>query len=135
MILVDANILIYAHVSTFSQHDAARNWLDEQLNGATNVGLPKDREPTLRVVPMPADASYSGDIFGEFTRGDIVARLGVEQPSISKHLRVLRDVGLVHVRRDGRQKLYRTNADAIRRYGVGAGASRLVSGSLRPQKE
>jgi DNA-binding transcriptional ArsR family regulator len=38
----------------------------------------------------------------------------VEQPSISKHLRVLRDVGLVHVRRDGRQKLYRTNADAIR---------------------
>ncbi len=46
--------------------------------------------------------------------GDIVARLGVEQPSISKHLRVLRDVGLVHVRRDGRQKFYRTNADAIR---------------------
>src|SRR6202166_362356 len=46
--------------------------------------------------------------------GDIVASLGVEQPSISKHLRVLRDVGLVHVRRDGRQKLYRTNAEAIR---------------------
>jgi len=46
--------------------------------------------------------------------GDIVARLGVEQPSISKHLRVLRDVGLVHVRREGRQKFYRTNADAIR---------------------
>jgi DNA-binding transcriptional ArsR family regulator len=46
--------------------------------------------------------------------GDIVATLGLEQPSVSKHLRVLRDVGLVHVRRDGRQKLYRTNADAIR---------------------
>ena len=30
----------------------------------TDVGLPKDREPTLRLVPMPADASYSGDIFG-----------------------------------------------------------------------
>jgi DNA-binding transcriptional ArsR family regulator len=45
---------------------------------------------------------------------DIVARLGIEQPSVSKHLRVLRDVGLVDVRRDGRQKLYRTNADAIR---------------------
>jgi toxin-antitoxin system PIN domain toxin len=40
VILVDANILIYAHVSTFSQHDAARNWLDDRLNGATNVGLP-----------------------------------------------------------------------------------------------
>jgi len=46
--------------------------------------------------------------------GEIVERLGVEQPSISKHLRVLRDVGLVHVRRDGRRKLYRTNAEAIR---------------------
>jgi DNA-binding transcriptional ArsR family regulator len=46
--------------------------------------------------------------------GDIVAALGLEQPSVSKHLRVLRDVGLVHVRRDGRQILYRTNAAAIR---------------------
>jgi len=42
--------------------------------------------------------------------GDIVATLGLEQPSVSKHLRVLRNVGLVHVRRNGRQKLYRTNA-------------------------
>jgi len=46
--------------------------------------------------------------------GDIVASLGLEQPSVSKHLRVLRDVGLVHVRRDGRHMLYRTNAAAIR---------------------
>src|SRR5438552_17060577 len=46
--------------------------------------------------------------------GDIVASLGLEQPSGSKHLRVLRDVGLVHVRRDGRRMLYRTNAEAIR---------------------
>jgi DNA-binding transcriptional ArsR family regulator len=46
--------------------------------------------------------------------GDIVASLGLEQPSVSKHLRVLRNVGLVHVRRDGRRKLYRTNAAAIR---------------------
>jgi DNA-binding transcriptional ArsR family regulator len=46
--------------------------------------------------------------------GDIVAALGVEQPSVSKHLRVLRDVGLVHVRREGRSMLYRTNAEAIR---------------------
>ena len=46
--------------------------------------------------------------------GDIVASLGLDQPSVSKHLRVLRDVHLVHVRRDGRQKLYRTNAEAIR---------------------
>jgi len=46
--------------------------------------------------------------------GDIVAALGLAQPSVSKHLRVLRDVGLVHLRRDGRQVLYRTNADGIR---------------------
>lgn len=45
--------------------------------------------------------------------GDIVKSLRLEQPSVSKHLRVLKDVGLVHVRRDGRRALYRTNADAI----------------------
>jgi len=46
--------------------------------------------------------------------GDIVASLGLGQPSVSKHLAVLRNVGLVHVRRDGRRMLYRTNAEAIR---------------------
>lgn len=46
--------------------------------------------------------------------GDIVAGLGMEQPSVSKHLRVLKDVGLVRVRRDGRNMLYRTKAEAIR---------------------
>lgn len=45
---------------------------------------------------------------------EIVAALGLEQPSVSKHLRVLRDVGLVRMRCQGRQKLYRTNAEAIR---------------------
>jgi len=46
--------------------------------------------------------------------GEIVDALEMEQPSVSKHLRVLRDVGLVHARRDGRQMFYRTNAEAIR---------------------
>jgi DNA-binding transcriptional ArsR family regulator len=46
--------------------------------------------------------------------GKIVSPLGLEQPAVSKHLRVLRDVDLVHVRRAGRQKFYRTNAEAIR---------------------
>ena len=46
--------------------------------------------------------------------GDIVGSLRIEQPSVSKHLRVLRDVGLVRVRRNGRHMFYRTNADAIR---------------------
>ena len=46
--------------------------------------------------------------------GDIVDALNLEQPSVSKHLRVLRDVDLVYVRRVGRRMLYRINADAIR---------------------
>jgi len=46
--------------------------------------------------------------------GDIVGSLGLGQPSVSKHLRVLLDVGLVQVRRDGRRMLYRTNAEGIR---------------------
>jgi DNA-binding transcriptional ArsR family regulator len=46
--------------------------------------------------------------------GDIVTTLRLEQPSVSKHLRVLKDVGLVHERRDGRRIYYRTNAEAIR---------------------
>jgi DNA-binding transcriptional ArsR family regulator len=45
---------------------------------------------------------------------DIVLALRLAQPSVSKHLRVLRDVGLVDVRRDGRQAFYRTNAEAIK---------------------
>jgi DNA-binding transcriptional ArsR family regulator len=45
---------------------------------------------------------------------EIVETLGLEQPSVSKHLRVLREVGLVDVRREGRQMLYRTNAEGIR---------------------
>ena len=51
--------------------------------------------------------------FDERPVGDIVDALGLEQPSVSKHLRVLRDVGLVTVRRDGRNMLYRTEAAAI----------------------
>jgi DNA-binding transcriptional ArsR family regulator len=46
--------------------------------------------------------------------GDIVAALSLDQPSVSKHLGVLRDVGLVRVRRNGRHRFYRTNADAIK---------------------
>jgi DNA-binding transcriptional ArsR family regulator len=45
---------------------------------------------------------------------DIVANFGLRQPSVSKHLKVLRHVGLVDSRREGRQMFYRTNADAIR---------------------
>lgn len=46
--------------------------------------------------------------------GDIVIALKLDQPSVSKHLRVLREVGLVRMRRNGRHKLYKTNAEAIK---------------------
>lgn len=51
---------------------------------------------------------------GERQVSQIVAAVGLDQPSVSKHLGVLREVGLVHVRRNGRHRLYRTNAEAIR---------------------
>ena len=50
----------------------------------------------------------------EHAVGDIVVALGLGQPSVSKHLQVLRDVGLVDVRRDGRRVLYRTNPEPLR---------------------
>lgn len=40
MILVDANLLVYASTQGLSQHEGARRWLDERLNGTARVGLP-----------------------------------------------------------------------------------------------
>ena len=40
MIIVEANLLLYAHVADFAQHPAARDWLDERLQGPGRVGLP-----------------------------------------------------------------------------------------------
>ncbi len=45
---------------------------------------------------------------------DLVRVLGVAQPQVSKHLRVLREVGAVEVRDQGRQRLYRVNGQALR---------------------
>jgi DNA-binding transcriptional ArsR family regulator len=53
-------------------------------------------------------------VLGERPVGEIVLALRLDQPSVSKHLRVLRDVDLVRVRRNGRHKLYRTNPEAIK---------------------
>ncbi len=50
----------------------------------------------------------------ELPVGDLVVKMGIEQPSVSKHLKVLREVGLVRVRRNGRHMMYRTNPEAIR---------------------
>jgi len=46
--------------------------------------------------------------------GEITEALELAQPSVSKHLQVLLNVGLVTARRDGRRTLYRTNAETLR---------------------
>jgi DNA-binding transcriptional ArsR family regulator len=51
---------------------------------------------------------------GERPVNDLVEALGIAQPQVSKHLRVLREVGVVAVREDGRQRLYRLNGSALK---------------------
>ena len=51
---------------------------------------------------------------GEATVSELVDRLGLGQPQVSKHLGVLRAVGLVLVRVDGRHRWYRVNGDALK---------------------
>ncbi len=51
---------------------------------------------------------------GERPVNDLVALLGLAQPQVSKHLRVLREVGAVEVRDDGRHRLYRLNGHALK---------------------
>src|SRR4026207_1127746 len=79
-------------------------------------------------MPRAATTSDAFNAVAELRRRDILeflapreravngvsAALPLAQPSVSKHLRVLLDVGLVQVRRDGRQQLYRTNAEGIK---------------------
>jgi DNA-binding transcriptional ArsR family regulator len=51
---------------------------------------------------------------GERPVNDLVHLLGMGQPQVSKHLRVLREVGAVEVRDQGRQRLYRLNGEALK---------------------
>jgi DNA-binding transcriptional ArsR family regulator len=83
------------------------------------------------MIPRMARASTTADAFNavaeprrrelleylnseERAVGDIAMALGIAQPSVSKHLQVLRSVGLVDLRRDGKRVLYRTNAEALK---------------------
>jgi DNA-binding transcriptional ArsR family regulator len=45
--------------------------------------------------------------------GELVGRLEISQPGVSKHLRVLRDAGLVEVRQDAQRRLYRVRAEPL----------------------
>ncbi len=50
---------------------------------------------------------------GERPVGDLVARLTLSQPAVSKHLKVLRDIGLVEVRQDAQRRLYRLRPEPL----------------------
>jgi DNA-binding transcriptional ArsR family regulator len=51
---------------------------------------------------------------GERPVGELVVELGLPQPQVSKHLRVLREVGAVDVREEGRRRMYRVNGRALK---------------------
>ncbi|MFM9876690.1 MAG: ArsR/SmtB family transcription factor [Rhodoglobus sp.] len=66
-------------------------------------------DPTRRELLQVLLARYvaADSETGEISVGDLVERLGLSQPTVSKHLRVLRDHGLVTVREDGQHRYYR----------------------------
>ena len=92
-------ILTYSYIRMYCRDMARAATTSDAFNA---VAEPRRRE-ILRFIALR-----------ERPVGEIVDSLGLGQPSVSKHLRVLLEVGLVHVRRDGRRMLYRTNAEAIR---------------------
>jgi DNA-binding transcriptional ArsR family regulator len=51
---------------------------------------------------------------GEHPVNDLVEQLGLTQPQVSKHLRVLREVGLVQARDEGRHRIYRMNGERLK---------------------
>jgi DNA-binding transcriptional ArsR family regulator len=68
------------------------------------LGLEPFGEPGSDGIPEPL----------QFAVNDLVAELGLAQPQVSKHLRVLREVGAVDVRDEGRRRLYRVNGEALK---------------------
>jgi DNA-binding transcriptional ArsR family regulator len=113
--------LTYAHMGMYCWHMARAATTSDAFNA---VAEPRRRD-ILNYLALQ-----------ERPVGDIVAALELEQPSVSKHLRVLKDVGLVRVRREGRHMLYQVNADAIRPLHEWAGTfERLWRHQLQKVKE
>ena len=92
MILLDANLLIYAHVDAFPQHRAAREWLDEQLNGVGPVGMPWPSVLAfLRVVTNPRGFQHAesmADAWAQANAWLACERVWVPQPS-ERHAELL----------------------------------------------
>jgi len=69
---------------------------------------------TLQVLADPSRKAILDELRdGERPVGDLVARLGQSQPGVSRHLRVLRDAGLVAVRPDGQRRVYRIRPEPL----------------------
>ncbi len=69
---------------------------------------------TLEVISEPSRRQILDELrVGERAVLALVERLGMSQPAVSKHLRVLRDAGLVTVRPDGQRRLYSLNAEPL----------------------
>jgi DNA-binding transcriptional ArsR family regulator len=71
-------------------------------------------ETTLQVIAEPRRQAIL-DLLrgGELPVGELAARLGMSQPLVSKHLRVLRDAGLVAVRVDAQRRMYRLRPEPL----------------------
>jgi DNA-binding transcriptional ArsR family regulator len=79
--------------------------------------VPVATVPTLPALEVLAEPSRRRilDLLrdGERSVGDLVGHLALTQPSVSKHLRVLRDAGLVQVRSDAQRRLYRIRPEPL----------------------
>ena len=71
-------------------------------------------ETTLQVIAEPRRQAIL-DLLrdGELPVGELVDRLGLSQPLVSKHLRVLKDAGLVQARVDAQRRLYRIRPEPL----------------------
>ncbi|WP_083528019.1 ArsR/SmtB family transcription factor [Curtobacterium ammoniigenes] len=71
-------------------------------------------DPTRRSLLAVLLESYDSDVTGgELSVGQIVARLGISQPTVSKHLRVLREAELVSTREEGQHRYYRLDPEPL----------------------
>jgi len=71
-----------------------------------SVALDAVAEPTRRrILELLLD--------GEAAVGDLVDAIGMSQPGVSKHLRILREAGLVEARAEGKRRLYALNPDPL----------------------
>jgi DNA-binding transcriptional ArsR family regulator len=68
----------------------------------------------LDVLAEPTRRRILDELRAERSVGDVVAKLKLSQPLVSKHLRVLRDAGLVDVRVDAQRRLYRVRPESLR---------------------